>query len=45
MYLHDVGDMGTSYWNNLHLDMRELELDTFKIKVKEKVNLGEIAIL
>ena len=36
--------MGTSHYNNLSLDMWELDLKTFKTKLKEKINAGEISI-
>ena len=37
--------VGTASWNRLSLDMRNLDGSTFKLKVKEKVKLGEIPTL
>ena len=34
--------MGTSFWNELSLDLRVLDIKLFKTKIKEKVKTGEI---
>ena len=37
--------VGKSSWNDLNLEIRELDINIFKKKIKEKVKLGEIQVL
>ena len=36
---------GTSAWNELSLDLKELDLQSFKSKIKGKIKIGEIPVL
>ena len=36
--------IGTSSWNDLDLDLRELDITSFKDKIKEKIKSGEIPV-
>ena len=36
--------VGTSFWNDLNLDLRELDIISFKNEIKNKIRIGEIQI-
>ena len=36
--------VGTSFWNDLNLDLRELDIIPFRNEIKNKIRTGEIQI-